>query len=284
MSAAQPTEMKITIGGAVDAGATGAVDNALRTLGLDDGDRRWVWFLEDLTPGVTALPLLSAGVIVRLRLNPRNNKSDEADSTIKLRPARRSQLLPPWHDPHQHDHRKYRIEVDWAGHRRALAASCVADVPPEHVPVPYERAAGDSGDDDGGWSPEAAFSSDQHDFLRACTRLPVALSGLTCLGPVQARRWKNITLQPPRGTGKEMTEVVAERWTVGELDFLELSVRVDAGGDARAAHTDFEAAVRATGLHFPEEQETKTRRVLQHLADRVTTDQDPQRTHPGRPG
>lgn len=281
MSAAQPTEIKITIGGAVDTGSTGEVDNALRTLGLDDGDRRWVWFLEDLTPGVTALPLLSAGVIVRLRLNPRNNAPDEADSAIKLRPARRSQLLPPWHGPHQDDDGKYRIEADWAGRKRVLAASCVADVPPEHVPVPYEQATGDSGDDGGRWSPEAAFSSAQHDFLRTCTRLPVALGGLTCLGPVQARRWKNISLHLPRGTGKE---VVAERWTVGELDFLELSVRVDAGGDARAAQTGFEAAVRAAGLHFPEEQETKTRRVLQYLADRVTTDQDPQRAHPGGPG
>lgn len=112
MSAALPTKIKITIGGAVDTGSTGEVDNALRTLGLDDGDRRWVWFLEDLTPGVTALPLLSAGVIVRLRLNPRINAPDEADSAIKLRPARRSQLLPPWHGPHQDDDGKYRIEAD----------------------------------------------------------------------------------------------------------------------------------------------------------------------------
>jgi hypothetical protein len=265
MDQSQPTEIKVTLGGEVSEGATDQVEKALGLLGLEDGDRRWVWFLEDLTPGVSPLPLLSAGIIARVRLNPKKNKPDEADSTIKLRPARRSQLLPPWNGGSEVDDQQYRIEADWAGSRRALAASCVAEVSPEHLPVQPDEGSADFRCANGNWSPGAAFTSWQHEFLRTCTRLPVAVEGLTCLGPVHARRWKGVTVQ-------EVKDVVAERWRVGQLDFLELSIRV--GGDAAdpaTAQVDFEAAVRGAGLDFPVEQETKTRRVLEHLAAQATT-------------
>ena len=57
MAKPDPIEIKVNIGGDIDA--------ALAALGLGDGESRQVWFLEDLTEGVPALPLLNAGIIVR---------------------------------------------------------------------------------------------------------------------------------------------------------------------------------------------------------------------------
>ena len=74
-----PVEIKVNV--------AGPVQDALTILGLNGGDERRIWFLEDLTPGLDpALPLLNAGVILRVR------SDTSADSTVKLRPCRRTQL------------------------------------------------------------------------------------------------------------------------------------------------------------------------------------------------
>ena len=64
------------------------------------------------------------------------------------------------------------------------------------------------------------------------------------------------------------TGVVAERWQVAGLDFLELSVRVEAAAtvaQAEQARDALEAGVRDAGLQVPTAQETKTRTVLERL-------------------
>jgi hypothetical protein len=65
--------------------------------------------------------LLSAGVILWLRSN-----ADE--STVKLGPCRRRQLVDQWTRSHPKDRDgfEYKIERDWAGDRHVLAASAVA--------------------------------------------------------------------------------------------------------------------------------------------------------------
>jgi hypothetical protein len=76
-----PVELKVNV--------AGPVADALSLLVSNEGSKRRIWFLEDLTPGLgTPLPLFSAGVLLRLR----SGKTD--DSTVKLRPCRRTQLAP----------------------------------------------------------------------------------------------------------------------------------------------------------------------------------------------
>jgi hypothetical protein len=63
MTESDPIEIKVNI--------AGKVDDALTALELDEGEPRDVWFLDDLTEGAAPLPLLTAGVILRLRRHKR---------------------------------------------------------------------------------------------------------------------------------------------------------------------------------------------------------------------
>ncbi len=70
------------------------VPSALDALGIgDDGQRRGIGFIEDSTVGVE-LPLFHHGVVLRVR----EIDDDEDDSTVKLRPCRRSQVTEQWLD------------------------------------------------------------------------------------------------------------------------------------------------------------------------------------------
>jgi hypothetical protein len=239
---AEPVEIKVTLADAVDDGLT--------MLGLDHGLPRSIWFLEDLTPGVRdQLPLLSAGVVLRLRSNP----GGKDDSTIKLRPCRRSQLPPRWSRKQDADDLEYRIEADWAGHRHALAASCVQTLTSGRS----SEITSSDGDLEKGFVPP------QLEFMAECADVRVNIAGLVALGPIAATRWKDVDL--------EGFDVTAERWTVGDLDFLELSIRVKNSAQAAAQQSAFEATIRTLGLSFPDEQETKTRQVLEHLAHAAIT-------------
>lgn len=64
---------------------------------------------------------------------------------------------------------------------------------------------------------------------------------------------------------QDVEDVVAERWTIGELDFLELSIRKDAVEDARQAQAELERAIGALELERDDEHSSKTERVLAHL-------------------
>ena len=88
-----------------------------------------------------------------------------------------------------------------------------------------------------------------------------ALTNLVGLGPIKAIRW---TTRLGGLDGK----VNAERWTVAGLDFLELSIRVEAGIDSEPVQQAFEQAVRSLGLAFQEIQQPKTQVVLEALASR----------------
>ncbi|MFE7632021.1 hypothetical protein [Kocuria sp. NPDC057446] len=262
-----PIEIKITVGGDLAESPPGTVDKAVQDLKLSGGRARRIWFLEDLTPGLPQhLPMLETGQIFRVRLDAKKNGSWEADATVKLRPARRTQLPHPWDRAHSTGGAKdetksyeYRIEEDWAGTRRSLAASLKVDIDPDRL------TPGHTSKDSrrSGFPPQEMFSEHHQQFLADCADRRVVLDALTALGPIEATRWKDVEV------GKFTTMV--ERWTHEGLDFLELSIQLEAGSeeDPLDRLIAFSTAVAARGLNPFSRQETKTRRVLEHLAHRA---------------
>ncbi|MGH3901556.1 MAG: hypothetical protein ACRDTA_25540 [Pseudonocardiaceae bacterium] len=244
-------EIKITV-------TAGQVDHVRSELGLREGRGREVYFCEDLglgtsiglgtTGGRVALRLLDAGVVLRLRQT--QGRPDEV--TAKLRPLRRSQLAPDWLAFTAEGDDELRIEADWAGERRVLAASLET----KH---------------DGGWLAQALrddrpvrhlFSPRHIRFLHECADPDIDFTALSVLGPIRATRWPRTPV-----TG---FEVAAERWLLPgtsdpATDFLELSIRVEPEG-AEIAAAGFEAAMEQRGVVIDTDQETKTRRVLEILA------------------
>ena len=232
-----PVEIKLTL--------TGGVDQALEELDLHDPRSREVWFLEDGTPGLASdLPLLDARVILRLRTDSRRDQS-----TVKLRPARRSQLTGHWFEPEKKDEFEYRIEGDWAGRRRVLAASCGVDFPAgTFAPL---LATGDL---------SAAFTDHQLKFIAECAGIPLNTTVLDPLGPIASTQWKDQKLGA--------VEVDCERWTVGEHDFLEISARADDETLAAGKQSLLDDAVHAHNLMVASGQAPKTETVLRYLIKR----------------
>src|SRR3712207_4445135 len=117
-------EIKVTLGGS----ATGS---AVQQLDLPVEPPWQLWFWEDVTPGSgPATPLLDAGVILRAR----DKAGGDDDATVKLRPCRRSQLTDHWlaaQEGETEDEEKWevKIEADWSGDRRVLAASHTCERP-----------------------------------------------------------------------------------------------------------------------------------------------------------
>lgn len=239
-------EIKVTVEGV-------QVGRGLETFGLgSNGWQRSVYFCEDVTSSVSAsTPLLDLGVILRARQTHGNG----TDSTIKLRPCRRSQFPDRWLHATKGT-AALKLEADWAGTRRVLAASCSANRPDRTI---GQVRTGDK-------ALRTLFSTEQKRFLADCGGIPVNLSVLTLLGPVAATRWEPFHTAAP----DPEFDVVAERWVVDDaLDFLELSVRVNPGV-ADVTKAAFEELVRRRGLQLDPNQDTKTRRVLEYLVARLT--------------
>jgi hypothetical protein len=219
---------------------------ALDRLGLGGGGQpRGIGFIEDSTVGA-ALPLFHHGIVLRVR----QNDGRDHDATVKLRPCRRSQLTESWLGEEEGDGWKLRVEEDWAGTRRVLAASCVSDLPRGRIAA--VRA---------GTEPvRRLFSAGQERFLSDCAGMPINLDALTLLSPVAATRWEGVRV-------KGLDDVVAERWTVGDLDFLELSIKENSVEEAKRAQEELEREIRALDLELDDENKSKTERVLAHLLD-----------------
>jgi hypothetical protein len=220
------------------------VPRALEVLDLGrNGQPRRIGFIEDTTVGVE-LPVFRQGVVLRVR----EVGDGDDDATVKLRPCRRSQLAESWLGAEKGDGWKFRVEQDWAGSRQALAASCVADLPSGRIAAvrKEEEPVG------------RLFNTAQLRFLSDCAGMPINLDALTLLPPIAATRWEEVRV-------REVADVVVERWTVGKLDFLELSIRKATVEEAREAQAELDGAVRSLGLERDDEQ-SKTERVLAHLA------------------
>jgi hypothetical protein len=224
---------------------------AVEKLQLPEPPTPWqIYFVEDANPATMATPLLDLHVVIRARVRP----DDDDDVTIKLRPCRASQLPDRWLGDTA---KELKVEADWAGDRHVLAASLTEDRRQSLIPavVAGQRAFAE------------LFTRRQLDFLTDCAGTTINLDALTILPPVTAVRWgKEVTLGP-RELGLR-----AERWTVGGLDFLELSAVVEAGEDtstviqeAAIKQANMLAFVDSLGISVPQDQETKTRQVLNYL-------------------
>jgi hypothetical protein len=236
-------EIKATIAGE-------RTPEAVQALGLPPGGPTWeIFFCEDVTAGLpVATPLLEAGVILRARSKP----GGKDDATVKLRPCRRSQLTDSWLTAEEGEAWKLKVEADWAGERRSLATSLTAD----------RRGGVVSGVARGEGSVEDLFVHDQLDFLRDCAPIRINLGALSVLPPVTATRWDTVASAPAR------LKLRAERWTVGDLDFLEMST-VSPVEDAPARQKLLSEFVVSLDVGPLPDQENKTKQVLRQLVERV---------------
>jgi hypothetical protein len=241
-------EIKLTLGG-------DATASAVQQLRLPAEPPWQIWFWEDVTPGSgPGTPLLDAGVILRAR----DKAGGDDDATVKLRPCRRSQLTDRWlaareGEAEDGDDWEVKVEADWSGDRRVLAASHTSERPGGVV----REAA------EGRRPVEELFNGDQLTFLREGAGTAVNLRALTALPAVSATRWKKVAAAP-RGL-----DVRAERWTVGDLDFLELSVVADDPVQAREEQAALTGFVQSLGMAADPAQQSKTRQVLEHLVARA---------------
>jgi hypothetical protein len=229
-------EIKVSLAGS-------RVDEALDALGLGDGGRpRSISFLEDATVGVE-LPLLRQGIVLRVR----QTGGEDDDSTVKLRPCRRSQLTQEWLGEEDGDGWRLRVEEDWAATRRSLAASCVSDLPEGRIAAVRDGTA----------PVRRLFGEGQRRFLAECAGMRIDLDALTLLPAVAATRWEDVRVG-------DVDEVVVERWTLDNLDFLELSLRKKSVDKAASAQRKLERELADRGLERDDDT-SKTERVLRHL-------------------
>jgi hypothetical protein len=221
------------------------VPATIELLGIgDNGSQREIFFAEDPGMDTVTLPLLEGSVVLRVR----SSANGKRDSTVKLRPCRRSQLTDGWLDAPRGSDDDPKLEADWVGDRKVLAASITS------------KPGSDSLDDvrEGRARVGTLFSAEQQAFLDACADIRVNVNGLVLLGPIAATRWDRVDI--------DGIEVVAERWRIGtELDFLELSIRISPP-DAVETQRAIDHGVHQLGIVLDDRQATKTRLVLEHLA------------------
>jgi hypothetical protein len=109
-------EIKVTLGAAmVERGR-----QAFR-IGLAQAERRSIWFAERLVRqgDSAALPLLSRGVIIRIR----QREGEDDDATLKLRGPEGCIDPDLWHGRTTKFGKRAKLEGDWVGKRHLLAAS-----------------------------------------------------------------------------------------------------------------------------------------------------------------
>jgi hypothetical protein len=210
-----------------------------------------IFFVEDVTVGLcSATPLMDQHLIVRARQKTRGKD----DVTVKFRPGRRSQLTDSWLATTKTEDgdldSELKVEEDWAGERRTLAISLTAERPRGLVAA---VAAGERG-------VGTLLTDDQKRLIDECAGMKVNLTALTMLPAVSAMRWPTFAVSEPGGPA---LDVRAERWTVHELDFLELSIAVDIEV-AEAAQAALHAFVERKGLQ-PGGSEAKTTQVMRRL-------------------
>jgi hypothetical protein len=235
-------EVKLTLDDAETA-------RAVQALGLPETAPWQIFFVEDVMTGLpSATPLLDEKLIIRAR----RKTHGKDDVTVKLRPGRRSQLTAPWLEVTKTKARgletELKVEQDWTAQRRTLSISLTAERPDGLV----ESVASGRG-------VEKLLTTEQKRFVDQCAAVRVNVEALSLLPAVSAQRWP--TFSAPGGASE--LQVRAERWTVQDLDFLELSVvaEVEQAEESQAA---LETFVASKGL-TPAAGEAKTTQVLKVL-------------------
>ena len=240
-------EIKVTVAG-------GNVGEAVAALGLPEGQGWRILFCEDVTAGVaSSTPLLDIGVVLRAR----KKSGTKGDSTVKLRPCRWSQLSGNFFANRDNDSAELKIEADWAGPKRTLAASLTTDWDDDRVVAVQS----------GNLPPADLFDQEQRRFLEQCSNGLVNLDALTALADITATRWKEF---PAKVAGPDLS-VRAERWVIaGAIDFLELSIVSDlVRAERDQAALQYFLADRS--LIVEQNQENKTQRVLSYLVARAVS-------------
>lgn len=200
-----------------------------------------VFFLEDLTVGAE-LPLLRAGVILRLR----RAEDGPVRTTVKLRPARWSQLTNSWIRSDG-----LKLEHDHGQERAVLAASLDGSVRRDTLKLVRQEEL-----------PRVSlFAPDQLELLADCSPIRINIEQLDVLGPVTARRWTDVTVP-----GFDTDTVTVEQWEAEGLEFFEVSLKTGDIGGASAVQDDLTHALRGLGLTHMPSGRTKTEQMLEHLA------------------
>ena len=212
-------------------------------IGLAQAERRSIWFAERLVGhgDPTALPLLSRGVIIRIR----QREDEDDDATLKLRGPEGCIDPELWHGRTGSFGKRAKLEGDWVGERHLLSASLDGKIEGGRI---EEVVAG---------QPQQVrrLLSEAQQALAEEWLLP--LDDVRLLGPVRAAKWK-----PGMGL---LGDIAAELWEVGDrLRFLELSVLAE--DDPLGHQQRLEETVRSHSLEVDPEAETKTRTVLEHFA------------------
>jgi|tagenome__1003787_1003787.scaffolds.fasta_scaffold20914143_2 hypothetical protein len=218
------------------------VTSALAALKVDHETTMRIWFYEELTPGAPPFPLLEAGLILRGRIK----KNGEGDVTVKLRPCGDSQLTQPWLD----NLTDLKVEVDRSiGGGEALAASYEVEFESDELP----------GVDGPPFAVTQLLSVGQQQLIAECAHIQPDLGNLTGLGPVAATRWKDVG-----GPDFADLDARAERWRVGDLEFLEISARAQTD-DPDAKADRLRELVTQHRIKLDTDQRSKTERVLSAL-------------------
>jgi hypothetical protein len=230
------------------------VAKAVQALDLADVPPWKIFFVEDVTTRLcSSTPRLEEHRILRARQKTKSKN----DVTVKFRPGRRSQLTDSWLATTEIAdgdlESELKVEEDWAG-ERLLSISLTAERPKGLV------AAVAAGEQDVG----ALLTGDQRRLIDECAGTFVNLAVLTLLPAVSAMRWPTFAVPGPGGPA---LDVRAERWTVHELDFLELSIAVEVEA-AEAAQAALIAFIESKGLHQSVDK-PKTSQVLQRLVTEV---------------
>jgi hypothetical protein len=231
-------EIKVTVG-------ADGISAAAEAFELEHAEkrRRTIYFCEDLAgpDGPAGLPLLTHGIILRLR----RNKGRRDDITAKLRPCSYSQLTQRWINASEDEDWDFRVEGDWAGPRHVISASLEAKVEDGIIEAVVAEGLG------------IPLVPAQRRFLEDCAGVRVDLSRLSPLGPIDGTKWE---------LARHGQEIFAEQWVVGDgLRFLEFSIRARPE-EAAAAQQAFENLFREHRIDQDPVQETKTRMVLEYLA------------------
>lgn len=209
-------ELKATVSG-------GDVDRAMAVLGLVAmvPRRSRVYFCE-LPPRGHRSALLDNGVILRLRA--RDGAAD--DSSVTLRPCRRTRLAARWTElPDTATHR-FRIGERWTAGGRVESASLTRALAPGAV----DAAAAED--------PGRVWSTRQRSFAAECADVRFGFDGIEIRGPVRVHGW-SVTV--------DGIALALHRWTVADLDLLEFSARVPPA-DAGLIAPVLAAVLRRRGL------------------------------------
>lgn len=249
---ATAAEIKISFSGVEAREATAALK-----LQGGEGRRRTIHFWDSPRKGGDgiSLPFLKRGVSFRLRMDDEDHGSErEMDMTVKLRPC--PPLPPEWQKnlKDEDEDWEFKIEEDRTGpaFKPVLSASLQADMQVDDELVESalrpERGALDQ-----------LLAKPHRHLLRDAMGLEKDdFKGLRALGPVHATRWK-------QDWDTFVPSVAIEEWTIKDLRFLEVSVRVRVA-DAATTEKLLTQALRNRDVDPPRTGEMKTQAVLIALA------------------